>query len=279
MDTDHFWSLVEESRKGFRSDPVEGNMDRQLEALDSSLSLLSSEKVLEFRNIMDELLVKAFTWELWGTAYLVGERCCSEDWFLYFRAWLISMGRHVFEQAVASPNSLADSVFGSSIEDVFFEQFLYVANDVLERMIGEIPKARREWPDAPGGNEWQTETDLRLTLPNLWRRAQEMGEVRGAGDQMNSFSRSEPIGAIYKVEALMDGHPVVFVGSATDLKRRLASSLQKSDAVIAHADAKVSMKKVYAHLAVACSRRKTLRSATSEALRSAEGKAIFALKR
>jgi len=55
---------------------------------------------------IDKSLRKANTWKLWGAAYLANDGC-SDDGFLYFRAWLITQGKDIFEQVCKDPDSLA----------------------------------------------------------------------------------------------------------------------------------------------------------------------------
>jgi Protein of unknown function (DUF4240) len=50
----------------------------------------------------------SYDWGLWGAAYVI-DGGCSDDGFDYFRAYLISRGRAVFEAAMADPDSLADA--------------------------------------------------------------------------------------------------------------------------------------------------------------------------
>jgi len=177
MDANQFWNLIDESRRGINLDHREGNMDRQVAALTTLLSPLSADEVLEFRELRNELMVQAYTWELWGAAYLLGGGACSDDMFTYFRSWLISMGRRVFESAVANPDSLAAVVFDSSIEDFFFEDFWSSPNNVLEEKTGEIPKSRVKRPPAPSGKQWREESDdLKEMLPKLWRQVQRKAE-------------------------------------------------------------------------------------------------------
>jgi hypothetical protein len=45
---------------------------------------------------------------LWAAAYRINGDC-SDDGFDYFRDWLITQGRDMFEAAVADPDALADN--------------------------------------------------------------------------------------------------------------------------------------------------------------------------
>jgi hypothetical protein len=172
MDTNQFWNIVEDSRKEFRPDLKNGNMDRQVQTLKRLLSALPADAVIEFDRIMGDLLRQSYSWELWGAAYILAEGC-SDDSFDYFHAWLISMGRRVFEAALADPESLATAAYAPGVEDVFFEDFLYVAGDVAEAMGAGIPESDVPFPDNPSGKEWREESDdLEQMFPKLWACAQ-----------------------------------------------------------------------------------------------------------
>jgi len=82
------------------------------------------------------------------------------------------------------------------------------------------------------------------------------------------------VGAIYKVEGFINGQPVAYIGSAADLKKRLVADHDWWDELISRSDTKVSIRKVYGKLNVPASGQKTVRSATNEALRVEEEKAL-----
>jgi len=63
-----------------------------------------------FHRHFDEREDRAYTWELWAAAYIVGGGC-SDDAFSDFRATLISMGRQTFERVIADPQSLPSLSF------------------------------------------------------------------------------------------------------------------------------------------------------------------------
>ncbi|WNG19978.1 hypothetical protein [Cystobacter fuscus] len=81
------------------------------------------------------------------------------------------------------------------------------------------------------------------------------------------------IGWIYRIEGHLDGAPVLYVGSATDLKQRLSSSHQWAK-LLQQDGTKVYAMEVFAELNVQASNRQTLLSARNEALRAAEQRAM-----
>jgi len=172
MNIDQFWNLVGASRRGFRSDHADGNMERQVEALRELLSKIPPNEVREFDDQMHSLLIEAYTWDLWGAAELLARGHCSDDFFTDFRSWLISMGRSRFEEALVDPDSLAGAAFLPGVEGVFFEEFQHVAADVFEEMTGqEIEAYTESYPDHPRGSMWwRTVDDLRERYPRIWDR-------------------------------------------------------------------------------------------------------------
>jgi hypothetical protein len=63
---------------------------------------------------------------------------CSDDSFEYFRLWVISRGREVYENARRDPDSLI-SVADTPVPEGLFdlESLWYVANDAFEQKTGK----------------------------------------------------------------------------------------------------------------------------------------------
>ncbi len=169
MKVDQFWNIIASSRRGFDPSRRDGNMDQQAEELRRLLSELPPEELLEFDRHFTGQMNAAYRWDLWGAAHLIAG-ACSEDGFVDFRSWLISMGRHVFEEALSNAESLLDVADAPGIEAVFFEEFPQVAAQVYEERTGqELPAPQTPSPRLPGGEPWSAERgDLEQRLPRLW---------------------------------------------------------------------------------------------------------------
>lgn len=171
INTIQFWNIIEASRR--RLDPHEafGNMERQLGALRRLLLELPPEQIIDFRGRFREHLEIAFRWDLWGAASLIAGGC-SNDGFVYFRQWLISMGQRVFQDALADPESLAEAAEAPGVEDVFFEEFAYVAAEAYEEVTGrELPPYRGDTRTVPMGDPWSPAGDeFPRRFPRLWAR-------------------------------------------------------------------------------------------------------------
>ncbi|MEM7603942.1 MAG: DUF4240 domain-containing protein [Myxococcota bacterium] len=169
MDEDTFWQVVEAAKDhgaGF-DDTFQGRE----EGLAIELRKLSAERIEAFEHRFREASSRAYSYEIWDAAILLGEGSCSDDWFVYFRSWLISLGRQRYEAALRDPETLADIEFGSGKEQsVFFEEFAYVAMRVFEEKTGrEMKKSpNASSPRAPSGRRLTPE-ERRLRFPKLWK--------------------------------------------------------------------------------------------------------------
>ncbi|WP_239019841.1 DUF4240 domain-containing protein [Sphingomonas suaedae] len=164
-----FWALVDHSAA------LEADPDAQLADLRASLSRLSASQIADFERIFDETMRRSYSWDLWGAAYLANGGA-SDDGFEYFRCWLISKGRSVFDKVVASPDSLADLLAPGGGGDYEFEEFAYVAREAWQEKTG------RDWNDMPviadmaydnepsGAAFSEDPADLAKRYPKLWER-------------------------------------------------------------------------------------------------------------
>ena len=170
MSEDRFWALVG-TTTAFESDP-----ERQLTALHAALERLSIGDIEAYEVTFDELMRRSYSWDLWGAAYVV-HGGASDDGFEYFRCWLISKGRGVFERVTADPDSLAD-ILVPNVEGVLeFEGFAYVARQVWGEKTGrpsnQMPNAANMiYPgQEPSGTKFREDAEyLAKRYPKLWRR-------------------------------------------------------------------------------------------------------------
>jgi hypothetical protein len=157
MDTDTFWGVIEECRKA--TDSCEGLADLVVQRL----SRLPAPEIAGFARVMDEMLDRAYRWDLWGAAYIINGGC-SDDGFEYFRCWLISQGREVYERALRNPEDLAEL----AEPEVECEDLLYAPLRAYEAVTGknELPERYAPHPAEPAGTRW-TEDDLDERFPRL----------------------------------------------------------------------------------------------------------------
>ena len=152
IDDAAFWGLIESTRQAAGNDT-----GRQSELLEERLSRLPPSSIVDFQRIRHRLDVGAYTWEVWGAAYVV-EDGCSEDCFRDFRAYLISLGRGAYEAAVRNPDSLAPIVRDAEQGD--WENADSVAGDAYESAAGEeIPVEDSDLSGEPRGASWDDENE------------------------------------------------------------------------------------------------------------------------
>jgi hypothetical protein len=169
MSDDRFWALVQATTVD------ESRPDRQIAALRASLAQLPVEEIEAFQAAFDGQMTRSYSWDLWGAAYVV-HGGASDDGFDYFRCWLISKGRTVFDKVLADPDSLADLVAPDPGGPLEFEEFAYVARKVWDEKVGrpgrKMPNAATTmYSHAPAGTKFEEDPAYLATrYPKLWRR-------------------------------------------------------------------------------------------------------------
>ena len=161
MDDDRFWAFI-----GAARDAAGDDVEDRVSGLEQVLLNHHPDEVAAFRGKYDEMLARAYRWDLWGAACVM-QGGCSDDGFRYFRDWLISEGEAVFEAALADADSLADVAQDEEFE---LESFGYVAAEVYEQMT-DVPlsAAPSVEPAEPAGHGWE-EDELPALFPRLSRR-------------------------------------------------------------------------------------------------------------
>jgi uncharacterized protein DUF4240 len=150
LDEPAFWRLVEDARRD-----AGGDTERQSELLATRLEQLPAQQIADFGAIRRRLDERAYTWELWGAAYVIDDGC-SDDCFRDFRGYLISLGRGPYEAALKDPDSLAPVVQDAETGD--WENADDVAPDAYQDAAGEdIPSGDSDLSGKPRGREWDDE--------------------------------------------------------------------------------------------------------------------------
>ncbi|MBN1206874.1 MAG: DUF4240 domain-containing protein [Myxococcaceae bacterium] len=160
MTEQEFWRLIDTSRE-----ESGGDLEELVDALTQHLASLPPSEIVAFDKQLGALLDRAYDWGLWGAAFLINGGC-SDDGFLYFRAWLVAQGRTVYEAALADPESLVDV----AEPDAELEELLGVAESAYQEATGEeLPVRESTEPDEPRGEEWE-EDELQERFPRLSER-------------------------------------------------------------------------------------------------------------
>jgi len=162
MTEDKFWEIIGQSQAGH-------DANAQIKALEKILWGLGTDEVAAFDRIFTQLLIKSYTWDLWGAAYII-DGGCSDDGFEYFRRGLIASGREKFEKALENPESLADWTEPDEVEN---EGIKYVSYKVYEEKSGggKMPDDGLRYPSNPSGEPWEEDNDdLERRFPALWAK-------------------------------------------------------------------------------------------------------------
>ena len=135
-----------------------------------------------FRERLDDVRERAYRWDLWAAAYIINGGA-SDDGFQYFRAWLVSRGQSVFEQALKDPAGLETFVPNDSAWLAELEEMLYLPVYALEQKTGEevpLPEPLETTEGIeieieievvePAGEPWDEKTVAKL-YPGLARQA------------------------------------------------------------------------------------------------------------
>lgn len=158
MDEDQFWDIIKRSK---RSDP-----EQQAVRLCKLLAEVSPASIKEFQKILVKKVKSAYRWDLRVVAHIVDGRC-SDDGFLYFRAWLVSRGKEAFELALEDPESVGRLVKNDGCEN---EELLYAAPQAYEQVTGrEMAAASFTSKGKPAGEKWD-EDDLPYLYPKLCKK-------------------------------------------------------------------------------------------------------------
>ena len=99
MDEEQYWKIVQKSLKNATDE------EEQEESLVAQLEKLKPHDIVGFRLRTDKLLFDSYTSEMWCAGYIMNGGC-SDDGFEYFRCWVISQGKAVYEAALLNPDSL-----------------------------------------------------------------------------------------------------------------------------------------------------------------------------
>ncbi len=147
MTIDEFWNIIGKVHRESGSD-----MDKKCELLEAKLRRFPLHEIHSFRRSFDECRDRAYTWDLWAAAYIIGGGC-SDDAFSDFRATLISMGRETFERVLADPQALADMDYDA--DTAHYEGYQYVPM-TLEKELGNGQRFPRyaAHPKQPSGVPW-----------------------------------------------------------------------------------------------------------------------------
>jgi len=126
MKANDYWQIIDSSNQ----ETAEKNQSAFLAAVDSKLYQLPSTEIVDWFNIHQNYMKLAD-----NKAVEKAARDCSiylsDDSFLYFRGWLVSLGKDAFYSILNNPDTLSNYVNDPS--DTRFESFVYAGHDVYTK--------------------------------------------------------------------------------------------------------------------------------------------------
>jgi len=151
-----FWDLISETRRAAGNDT-----GAQSQLLETRLTHLSPQAILDFAWIRHTLDERAYTWDLWAAADVI-EDGCSDDCFRDFRGYLISLGQGAYENALRNPDSLASVAEDREIGD--WENADNVAPDAYSSVTGhDFPLDESDLSGEPRGTPFDDNDVAGLT--------------------------------------------------------------------------------------------------------------------
>ena len=101
MDEDEFWKIID-----YSNDAAAGEMEKQVSIIVEKLSKYDTTKIVGFETILSKKIIEANNYKILAANKII-DGSVTDDGFLYFRFWLISLGKKAFEQTLKNPDSLA----------------------------------------------------------------------------------------------------------------------------------------------------------------------------
>jgi len=174
INTDKFWSLVDDAVKSSKGDNV-----LKEKHLSGELEKHSLGEIIDFEIAFRKCIIDADYYKVMAAQKII-EGYVSDDSYLYFRCWLIGQGKTVYTETLINPDYLAAIANKGDVCD--WEAIMYVATDVYTKKSGKeedetFPRntAAKMGLDydfgAPPtkGTDW-TEDQLPSLLPKLWAK-------------------------------------------------------------------------------------------------------------
>ena len=175
IDEQEFWKIMD-----YSCNAAKGDMELQNQVIIKKLSAYAPEEIINFEIILCKKLIKANDYRILAANKII-DSWVSDDGFLYFRLWLISLGRQTFEQTLKDPDYLANVTGKGIVPD--FEYLLYAStqayinktgkkeeDDTFPRGVAFAQGLNYDFGGAPmTGKNWK-EDELPKLYPKLWEK-------------------------------------------------------------------------------------------------------------
>lgn len=105
MEDSVFWTLMNRSKSKYPKD-----FDMQIKFLTDTLSIMPEQSIVGFDCTLTENVVKLWNYNVKSLYQIVNGKYVSTDDFIYFRLYLISLGRDEFDRALNNPELLKTTI-------------------------------------------------------------------------------------------------------------------------------------------------------------------------
>jgi len=157
IDENTFWELIKETREEIED--TSEFTDRLRDKLES----MSAVEIKKFQKLLLQKMEELNHWDIWALAYIV-RGGCGDDEFDYFKAWVVSKGKEVFESIKNMQMDHLKKLFEN--EEPQLEAFMYVAQEAYERKKYDVMPTPRVKSIPIQGKEW-SEENICKSYPEL----------------------------------------------------------------------------------------------------------------
>ena len=168
MNSAEFWQFVGVERSAAKDD------DHFDALIENKLRVFSNDELIAFQDTYGDIAHTAFTWRVWGAAYLMNSGC-SDDGFSDFRAWLISQGQDFFERTLNEPDSLVGFDETQLLERGTYSNLGFIAETLYAQRTGEcympapLDEAGKKI-DMGQGWDFDNRSEMEKRYPRLFKK-------------------------------------------------------------------------------------------------------------
>ena len=131
LEEDLFWQIIDNSLQD------SNNLNDQASHLSKELESLVADDIIGFQLRLEYYLFSLHSPEVWCAACIMNDDTDPKHFF-FFKSWIVSQGKELFEKAIISPDDLADYFDeGFNEDDLYeFENFNAIAQKVFYEKFG-----------------------------------------------------------------------------------------------------------------------------------------------
>lgn len=168
MDENMFWQTIEKIQH--LEEPDSGN------ALLFEIHKWPPDKLLSFQLCFDDMIKKAYHWDLWGACELIEGEVISQEHFIGFLQGIIAKGKEIFYHAIKNADSLADLHLSQFLTSTGIDAIIEM--EYKSKAGSTMPRALKFQQHEPAGLQWDfKDKEARQTrFPRLYERYAEIFE-------------------------------------------------------------------------------------------------------